>query len=78
MIKLIESIMRALVLLNSLNSLRKRDKMLGKLRIYLFFPSCLINLIKKYFILCKSLSSSKKKNDLDPTVISSGFTIQRA
>ena len=41
-----ESNIHALVLLNLLNSLRKRDKMLGKPRILSFFPTRLINSIK--------------------------------
>ena len=40
----IESTIRAFVLLNWLNSLRKRDKMLGKPRILSIFP----NLINKF------------------------------
>ena len=42
----IESNFDALVLLNLLNSLQKRDKMLNKARIYLFSPTHLMNLIK--------------------------------
>ena len=41
-----ESNIRALELLNLLNSLRKRDKMLGKPRILSLFPTRLINSIK--------------------------------
>ena len=37
---------RALVLLNLLYSLRKRDQMPGKPRIFLFSPTCLIHSIK--------------------------------
>ena len=42
----IESNIPALVLLNLLNSLRKKDKMLGKPHILSFFPTRLINSIK--------------------------------
>ena len=41
-----ESNIRALVLLNLLNLLRKRDKMLGKPHILSLFPNRLINSIK--------------------------------
>ena len=56
------SYIRALVLLNLLNSLRKRDKMLGKLAFYLFSPTRLINSIKhehscKIFYLCDRYST---------------------
>ena len=43
---IIESNIRALVLLNLLNSLRKIDKMLGKPHILSFFSIRLINSIK--------------------------------
>ena len=45
---------RDLVLLNLSDSLRKRDKMLGKSRIYLFSSTCLINSIKHEYS-CKIL-----------------------
>ena len=46
MMKRIRNI-HALVLLNLLNLLRKRDKMLASLAFYLFFPTHLINSIKQ-------------------------------
>ena len=49
-----KSNIRAPVLLNLLNSLRKRDKMLDKSRIYLFSPTRLINSIKHEYS-CKIL-----------------------
>ena len=45
-IRYIESNIRALVLLNSLNLLQKRDKRLGKPHIYLFSQTRLISSIK--------------------------------
>ena len=44
--KYIESNIRALVLVNLLNSLRKRDNIIGKPRISSFFPTRLINSVK--------------------------------
>ena len=61
MIKLIEFIMRALVLLKSLNSLQKMDKMLGKPRILSFFP-ILFNKFNKKVLYFMQKFVIKQKN----------------
>ena len=65
---IIESNTRALVLLNLLNSLRKRDKMLGKPRILSFSPTRSINSIKHEHS-CKILYLSNIEHDVTTSKI---------